>query len=60
MNETPPGPSVEGDHDTSESFGFVLRSLVGGAPAPEPRLSDDELIAEIRRTDTSACSATRD
>lgn len=54
MNETPPDPSDEEDHDTSESFGRVLRSLLGGAPAPEPRLSDDELIAEIRGADTSA------
>lgn len=48
MSETRDGSS-DGDQEGAASLRDALGRILGSAPAPEPELSDDELLAEIRR-----------
>uniref|UniRef100_A0AAU3GTF4 Uncharacterized protein n=1 Tax=Streptomyces sp. NBC_01401 TaxID=2903854 RepID=A0AAU3GTF4_9ACTN len=47
----------EGENEAAEGLRDALDTLLDSAPAPEPRLSDEELLAEIRR---AAAESTED
>jgi hypothetical protein len=48
MSENGPEYIRESEEEASESLRGTLHELLGSAPAPAPRLSDEELLAEIR------------
>lgn len=54
MSETTQDHSSDSNQDAAESLRDTLASLLGSAPAPEPELSDEELLAKIRSAAESA------
>lgn len=59
MSETRDGSS-DGDQEGAASLRDALGRILGSAPAPEPELSDDELLAEIRRAAATGDDADED
>ncbi|MEV5975721.1 hypothetical protein [Streptomyces sp. NPDC052114] len=54
MSEKERDQASECDRDTADSLRECMRALLDSAPAPEPVLSDEELLAKIRESAAKA------